>query len=97
MADILITRHTGAVEWAMKCGYSFDKKIKHLDDISSIEPNNRYFGILPVNLAAEVCAIGSGYFHLNLEIPPHLRGVELDAEQLSDCNAHFEQFFITKV
>jgi len=35
--------------------------------------------------------------HLSLKIPPHLRGVELDIEQLKVCQATLEEFVVTKI
>jgi len=96
MANLLITRHPGAVDWAKKAGYQFDAFYSHLDDLTCVHSGDNCFGILPVNIAEQICAIGASYYHLSLNLPSELRGQELTAEQLESCNARFEQFVVVK-
>lgn len=58
-----ITRHPGAVEWARLSGVKFDRVEAHLE-LDKLSPGDSVIGILPVNLAAEVCERGSQFFNL---------------------------------
>jgi putative CRISPR-associated protein (TIGR02620 family) len=40
---------------------------------------------------------GAHYLHLALDVPPHLRGVELDPVQMRACNARLEEYRIDAV
>ncbi|EJL6398644.1 CRISPR-associated protein Csx16 [Vibrio navarrensis] len=88
-----ITRHPGAKEWAVMQGLHIDRFVTHLavDDIAA---GDEVIGTLPVHLAAEVCAKPARYFHLSLQLPEHLRGHELSAEQMNHCQASIREFLI---
>jgi putative CRISPR-associated protein (TIGR02620 family) len=55
MTTYFVTRHPGAIEWAARQGLKVDRLLDHLD-VAIIQPGDTVIGILPVNLAAEVCA-----------------------------------------
>lgn len=93
MAVYLITRHPGAVEWAKANGLVVDQTIAHIDS-RTINRGDKVYGLLPVHLAARVCALGAEYWHLCMDIPEHKRGQELSLEEMCQFNAHFEQFHI---
>ncbi|MCA1926557.1 MAG: CRISPR-associated protein Csx16 [Thiobacillus sp.] len=95
MTTYLVTRHTGAVEWAARQGLAVDRQIDHLDP-ADIRPGDVVIGILPVNLAAEVCARGGRFFNLSLDVPPTARGQELSADELERFGARLEEYVIDK-
>lgn len=90
-----VTRHAGAIEWMQQQGLSVDKQLIHLD-INIIESGDTVIGILPVNLAAEVCAKGAYFFNLSLDIPITMRGKELTANELTQCGARIEPYYVEK-
>lgn len=92
----LVTRHPGAVEWAERKGLHIDRRIPHLDP-AILQPGDCVLGTLPVHLAARVCARGARYLHLSLDIPPEVRGQELDANTLDACNARLEEYRVTHI
>ncbi|WP_110620035.1 CRISPR-associated protein Csx16 [Thioalkalivibrio sp. ALE21] len=92
----LVTRHPGAVEWAERRGMPIDRCIPHLNP-SILQPGDCVLGTLPIHLAARVCARGARYLHLSLDIPPELRGQELDADTLDTCNARLEEYRVTHI
>lgn len=92
----LVTRHPGAVEWAARQGIQWDKHAAHLDP-REIAAGDTVIGSLPINLAAEVCNRGARYFNLSLNLPSHLRGRELSVDELENCQAKLEEYYIRKI
>ena len=68
----------------------------HLDP-DQINCGDQVIGSLPVSLAARVCAQGGRYFHLTLDLPAELRGVELSAKQMTQCDARLEEYRIERL
>ena len=93
MTTLLVSRHRGACDWLSAQGIAIDRQVSHLD-MSLIRSGDTVLGTLPVHLAAKVCACGARYFHLSIDLPPELRGMELSDEQLSSCGARLEAFDI---
>ncbi|MDH5732007.1 MAG: CRISPR-associated protein Csx16 [Gammaproteobacteria bacterium] len=96
MASFFITRHPGAHEWIKQQGIEVDKCVEHFD-MDMIRADDVVIGTLPVNIAARVCERGARYLHLSLSLPAELRGVELTAQQMSDCDARIEEFDVRRV
>jgi CRISPR-associated protein Csx16 len=94
MTTLLITRHPGAIEWATRRGLPIHRQVHHLDP-ETIRPGDVVIGTLPLNLAAEVCARGAKFHSLTLDLPAHLRGQELSAEELEACGARLEEFVVS--
>jgi CRISPR-associated protein Csx16 len=88
-----VSRHPGAIEWAKRLHLPVDQWVPHLS-LHLIRHGDTVIGSLPVNLAAQVCALGARYGHLSLELPAHLRGKELSADQLDALQAHIEWFHV---
>ena len=57
MTTYFITRHPGAIAWAKQQGITVGRQHTHLD-VNDIQPGDTVIGILPVNLAAEICQRG---------------------------------------
>lgn len=95
MTTLFITRHPGAIEWAARRGLHIDRQIAHIDP-ATIQPGDVVIGILPVNLAAEVCARGGQFFNLSLDLPPDARGRELTADELERYGARLEEYNVEK-
>jgi CRISPR-associated protein Csx16 len=91
-----VTRHPGAIEWAARRGLKVDRQLDHLD-VETIQPGDTVIGILPVNLAAEVCARGGRFFNLSLTVPPEARGRELSADELEQFGARLEEYRVEGV
>lgn len=92
MTTWLITRHPGALGWVQQNAILFDRHLAHLDDVTRIQAGDKVIGTLPVHLAAQVCARGASYWNLSLQIPEAMRGQELSAQQLGQCDAILERF-----
>ena len=97
MTTYFITRHPGALKWATTHHVAFDVHLEHLMALDTLESGDVVIGTLPINIIYRLNARGVRYLHLSLEIPPQLRGAELDVAQLKACKATLEAFFVTKV
>ena len=95
MSTLFISRHLGALEWAMRQGLWIDRRVVHLDpaDVSS---GDTVIGSLPVHLVADVCARGARYLHLALDVPEHARGRDLTADELERFAARLESFLVER-
>jgi CRISPR-associated protein Csx16 len=96
MTRYFVTRHTGALAWAKQHGYTFDVHVSHLEPTHAFVAGDVVAGTLPVNIVADLCAQGVVYLNLSLQLPVALRGQELTAEQLQQCEARLEQLMVTR-
>lgn len=96
MTTWFVTRHSGAIEWALRQGIQIDHMVPHLD-VEEIQPGDSVIGVLPINLAAEVCRRGARFFSLSLDLPPEARGRELGADELQRYGARLEQYSVMKI
>ncbi|MFM2346144.1 MAG: hypothetical protein RL654_897 [Pseudomonadota bacterium] len=70
--------------------------VEHLHP-HEIQPGIRYHGVFPLNLAADLCRAGAQCWSLSVQLPPELRGRELDADQLEALGARLVRYQITEV
>lgn len=96
LTTLFVTRHPGAIEWAVRQGVQVDRIIPHLD-LAEIQPGDVVIGTLPVQLAAAVCARGARFFNLSLQIPLNARGQELSADDLERFGARLEEYHVENV
>lgn len=93
MTRYFVSRHPGAIAWAELQPLQVDKYVSHLD-ASTIRPGDVVMGTLPVTLAAQVCAQGASYLHLNLQLPANLRGTELSTNQMQQLHASLQLYHV---
>lgn len=93
---LLVSRHSGAIEWLTRQGIQADEQHQHLD-INDIRQGDTVIGTLPIHLAAQVCAKGASFQYLQIDIPEPLRGQELSADQLDDLGARLQCFSVRAV
>ncbi len=91
-----VSRHPGAVEWALRQGLSWDVFRTHLD-AEAVRAGDRVLGTLPPRLAADVCAAGAEYWHLEVPMRADWRGRELSADQLETAGARLVRFEVRRV
>lgn len=92
MTTYFITRHRGAVDWLHRHGVAVDCEIQHLANMDMLQPGDRIYGTLPVNLVADVCARGVRYWHLVLPQTLGERGSDRSAEQMESASATFVEY-----
>lgn len=89
-----VTRHQGAKDWAARKG--FDAQIVEHFDVKTVEKDDVVLGTLPIHLAAEIWDRQGHYFHLVLNIPADLRGVEITADKMEELGATLEEFVVLR-
>jgi CRISPR-associated protein Csx16 len=94
MTTYFVTRHAGAVEWATRKGFHDVTIVAHFDP-SVVSAGDVVIGILPVHLAAEVCANGGEYHHLMMDLPAEARGRELSADDMESFGASVHKFTVS--
>lgn len=92
MGRWLVTRHPGAREWLCRQGVEA-RVVVHLDP-AWIAEGDEVYGTLPIHIAAAVCARGARFFHLTLDLPPDLRGQEIDATTMDTVGARLVEYRI---
>jgi len=109
MNTYFITRHQGAIAWAQQQQLTIDHFVRHLlmpyeeeivDDqvsLDTLQKGDTVIGTLPIQIAAQVCSRGANYYHLMLDIPAHLRGQNLSATQMEECNARIKPYQIKEI
>ena len=96
MTVYFVTRHIGALQWACEHNAHYDVHLTHVDDLTLFKAKDMVIGTLPIQWVADLNAQGVHYMHLSMDIPAHLRGVELNAQQLCDCHIRLEAFQVTR-
>ena len=96
MSTILVSRHSGALDWFKSQNIIVDETLAHLD-IGDVKKGDIVVGNLPVQLAARVCAKGARYFHLEVNVPLAYRGKELSASLLEEFKAQLTEFDIVNI
>lgn len=94
MTTFFVSRHAGAVEWALRRGVTVDRQVCHLAP-AEVAAGDTVIGSLPVHLVAQICARGARYLHLSIDIPAAARGRELNADELDAYGARLEAFDVT--
>lgn len=93
MTTWIVSRHKGALDWLSSQGLHSDKIVPHLDP-DRVDSGDIVIGMLPINLAAEVCSRGARYLHLSLRTPYDWRGTELTAAQLQEIGAAIHEYTV---
>ena len=88
-----VSRHPGAVTWAKNQHIAVDYWVTHLS-VDDVTTGDTVMGVLPVNLAAAICACGVRYLNLTLDLPYTLRGKELSEAELIGAGARLEEFTV---
>jgi len=89
---IFVTRHRGAVTWAVRHGLRARKVEMSNFDVANVQPGDVVMGTLPVHLIAEVNHRGAHYWHLTMDVPESMRGKELSADDMEACGARLDEF-----
>lgn len=94
MSTTFVVRHPAAIAWVKKQPIKIDHWTEFLE-IAEIKKGDTVIGILPMHLAAQVCAKGAQFIALCLDIPSDLRGKELTLTQLESLSCHLQAYSVT--
>lgn len=95
MKDFVVSRHAGTVAWARELmpHATFIESV----DLDDVAQGDRVFGVLPFDLAAEVCGRGAQFFALVFDRCGVSRGSELSVDDLRARNPRFVEFKVERV
>lgn len=89
MKSVFVGRHAGAQQWMKQQNIHIDEFVDNLQ-VTQIRRGDAVYGILPLNIIAEVNRCGATFSHINLVVPPQFRGKELTADQMDEFGAHLQ-------
>lgn len=88
----LVSRHPGAIDWLHSRLGRACVQLSHLASLDGLGPGDTVVGTLPVQLIAQLGERGVRYLHLQISLPPALRGQELSAAQLTALGASLVEY-----
>ena len=97
MKILVVTRHTATCNWLKT---QLEGHALHFTAHFSHEMAEGFevvVGILPINLVADLNALGIRFFMVTMDVPAELRGKELTEEQMVECNVKLEQFSVLRI
>lgn len=97
LTSYFVTRHPATKVWAKEQEIKVDYWLEHISDLILFHEGDVIYGTLPIQIAAQLCHQGVRYGHFSLQVPPHMRGVDLSVDQLSAFQPKIEFFSIKKV
>lgn len=101
MSVYFVSRHSGAHDWLralMKEGLVPYQNVEHLKhfDLGLVREGDVVLGTLPMALAAGIVSRRARFVNLDLELPPHLRGVDLTASEMRQCKATLTEYSVVR-
>jgi CRISPR-associated protein Csx16 len=97
MRTYIVTRHPGAIEWIRRRLGDVDAAVLHHVGDFSFGPGDRVCGVLPLSLAAQICAVGAQAHVLTYEVPESLRGHELSVTTLEALGARLVRYEVREI
>jgi CRISPR-associated protein Csx16 len=90
----VVSRHTGAVEWVRRrLGETANVKVlAHVGDEQVFAPGDKVCGVLPLALAARICAQGAKPYVIDIKLTADMRGRELSADELEALQARLVRY-----
>ena len=92
----VVTRHPGALDWLRSQGVHWDRHHERFDG-QEIKEADQVIGILPMKVAAQICASGARYHHICMDLPNDQRGSELSQEEMAQFGARLEEYRVAKI
>ena len=92
MRTFIVTRHGGAVDWIRNRLHTGVLHVLSHVDAQVFRAGDRVCGVLPLALAARICASGAHAHVISYDVPESLRGHELSAATLDSLGAKLVQY-----
>lgn len=96
MTTWFVCRHPGAIDWIRAKNIKIDEFREHLT-ISEVSIGDVVIGVLPMFLAAAVCAKGARFIGMEFSQSRESRGHELGVDELRALNCRLREFVISEV
>lgn len=101
----IVSRHHGAIEWIRQAlekeNISTNSQAQEIKQLTHFTPEtiqwgDTVIGLLPINLIAQINALGGQYGHLSMDLKESDRGKELTIHDMNALNARIEWFSAIK-
>ena len=92
--NYLLSRHPGAIQWLTQRVPKPYTLITHINDVDCLIDGDCVMGTLPIEIIAKLSRNNISYWHLCIELPEQLRGIELSAAMLDELNAQLREFLV---
>ena len=91
---IVVTRHQAVVQWLESNGLSETEMVSHFthEHIHSLRYGDVVIGILPLHILAILTSMGVRYLHVDMNVPPEYRGMEITAEMMDRFGAKLSEY-----
>lgn len=91
MSAIIVTRHTGLIQWLKSHGIVGDV-ISHVESPEQIQGKD-VVGVLPLHLAAVAASVAT----VEMTLPADKRGVDLTPEEMDSFGAILHKYVVQEV
>lgn len=92
-STIIVTRHSGAVDWLIRKGVSGEVFTDLTPEVRArLQSGDLVVGSLPVHLVADLNRRGVGYAAIVMDVGPSRRGRQLSADDMTSLGASLRRF-----
>lgn len=95
MATLFVCRHPGAIAWMKQQPIKVDQWLSHLEP-SDVQEGDTVIGILPMEVAAEICKKHAHFVVLSFRSTQALRGKELTQDDLTSLGCHLTEYIVSE-
>lgn len=92
-----VSRHSGSIAWIESSGLSVDYFVSHLSTEHQPCSGDVVIGSLPLHIVASLNNRGIRFFHMQIDIPRHKRGMELSREEVASYGIHLQEYRVFQV
>ena len=93
MTRWFVSRHPGAIAWAVRNKVQIDRWVEHLDP-ELVHKGDVVMGTLPVHLAAKVCQYGATFYFLEMHLSQQQRGSELTLHEMEQAQCSLLPYMV---
>lgn len=96
---ICVSPHAGLRDWVVRQGLRVSEHVGHLSAarIEGLGPADHVVGMLPLHVAARICARDARYWHVACRVPPEARGGLWSADDMERFGAALVEYQVRRL